>query len=76
MIATALIAAVNGKHFLFPVSRAPILEIVGLNTISAIVILGANVFLFIFVSHASVRSSATKTRASRKKPSCCACTSS
>jgi len=53
MIATALIAAVNGKHFLFPVSRAPILEIVGLNTISVIVILGANVFLFIFIPRLS-----------------------
>jgi hypothetical protein len=53
MIATALIAAVNGKHFLFPVSRAPILEIVGLNTISVLVILGANVFLFIFIPRLS-----------------------
>jgi hypothetical protein len=53
MIATALIAAVNGKHFLFPVSRAPILETVGLNTISVIVILGANVFLFIFIPRLS-----------------------
>jgi hypothetical protein len=53
MIATALIAAVNGKHFLFPVSRAPILEVVGLNTISVFVILGANVFLFIFIPRLS-----------------------
>ena len=53
MIATALIAAVNGKHFLFPFSRAPILEIVGLNTISVLVILGANVFLFIFIPRLS-----------------------
>lgn len=49
LIATGLIAAVNGKHFIFPMTHMAVVEAVGLNVVTVVVILASNIFLFITI---------------------------